>query len=96
MDTVSFIFSFFHFCVNADFIFHSTDVFEGVVHVYVPTSLCSWTLQSLIRSPSGANDNFGSAVAIDGLTIFTGANARGDLYFIFSFIFEQFNIKIYF
>ncbi len=59
------------------------------MHVYTPTSLCEWTLQSYIRSPVGDNGNFGVSVAIDNLRVAVGANAwrKLQLFLFFNWIF---------
>eukprot|EP01034_Spumella_vulgaris_P022125 gene22125-28230_t len=72
------------------------DYFEGIIHIYTPRDQCTWTLQSLIRSPSGANDNFGNSVSVDGLNFIAGANAKiayTGVAYIYSFVNSEYWLK---
>jgi hypothetical protein len=55
----------------------NSDVFKGIVHVYVPKTTTKWSLQALIRSPVWDNGNFGNDVSVDDERIVVSANAYG-------------------
>lgn len=59
----------FYFCDG------SSDIFEGIVHIYDHQSACHWTLQSYIHSPLGDNAGFGNAVALERDRVIVGSNA---------------------
>lgn len=50
------------------------NIFQGIIHVYVPISLSEWSLHSYIRSPSDPNANFGVHVSLHNQRIITSAN----------------------